>query len=193
MQIEGHVENNTSDGSLSVSLNKPVSLSHNHKKALKEIIKFKNDSQNVYQGKDYYYFPEFSEGDDYVFNQKTKYGEIFSNSARLHITVKNNQIVSYSQTYANDLSPVRERQSTISSKSAVNSLYTYSELPNNSKIVWLKQVYTRLLTVKGNAIYIPTWVAAIENNNSKTITLKRVNAFTGTIIQNNFTDDSSKE
>lgn len=119
--------------------------------------------------------------------------EVFSSTARLHIIVKNNQIVSYSQRYVNDLNPVRERQNTISSKSAVNSLYTYSELPNNSKIVWLKQVYTRLLTVKGSAIYIPTWIAAIENNTSKTVTLKRVNAFTGTIIQNNIAADDSKE
>ena len=34
---------------------------------------------------------------------------------------------------------------------------------------------------------------AIENNTSKTVTLKRVNAFTGTIIQNNVTTDDFKE
>ncbi|MBC9720307.1 MAG: two-component system regulatory protein YycI, partial [Lactobacillus sp.] len=111
----------------------------------------------------------------------------------LHIIVKDNQIVSYSQSYVDDLNPVRERQNTISSKAAVDSLYTYSELPNNSKVILLKQVYTKLLTVKGNTIYIPTWLAAIENNTSKTVALKRVNAFTGTIIQNNVTTDDSKE
>ncbi|MBC9708450.1 MAG: two-component system regulatory protein YycI, partial [Enterococcus sp.] len=46
----------------------------------------------------------------------------------LHIIVKDNQIVSYSQSYVDDLNPVRERQNTISSKAAVDSLYTYSEL-----------------------------------------------------------------
>ncbi|KRN00376.1 YycH protein [Lactobacillus taiwanensis DSM 21401] len=191
-QINEQVETNASDNSISVNLNKPVTISKKQKEALKEVIRFKNNSQNVYQGKDYVYIPELSEEDDYVFSQNTKYGEVFSNTARLHIIVKNNQIVSYSQRYVNDLNPVRERQNTISSKAAVNSLYTYSELPNNSKIIWLKQVYTRLITVRGSSIYIPTWVAAIENNNSKTVTLKRVNAFTGTIIQNNITDDDAK-
>ena len=81
----------------------------------------------------------------------------------------------------------------MNAKIQLDSLYTYSELPNNSKVILLKQVYTKLLTVKGNTIYIPTWLAAIENNTSKTVTLKRVNAFTGTIIQNNVTTDDFKE
>ena len=192
-QVKGQVENNSSENLIYVHLDKPITLSKNKKEALRQVMRFKDDSQNVYQGKNYAYLSELSEGDDYIFNQKTKYGEFFAASARLHIIVKDNQIVSYSQSYVDDLNPVRERQNTISSKAAVDSLYTYSELPNNSKVILLKQVYTKLLTVKGNTIYIPTWLAAIENNTSKTVTLKRVNAFTGTIIQNNVTTDDSKE
>lgn len=192
-QVKGQVENNSSENLIYVHLDKPITLSKNKKEALRQVMRFKDDSQNVYQGKDYAYLSELSERDDYIFNQKTKYGEFFAATARLHIIVKDNQIVSYSQSYVDDLNPVRERQNTISSKAAVASLYTYSELPNNSKVILLKQVYTKLLTVKGNTIYIPTWLAAIENNTSKTVTLKRVNAFTGTIIQNNVTTDDSKE
>lgn len=192
-QVKGQVENNSSENLIYVHLDKPITLSKNKKEALRQVMRFKDDSQNVYQGKNYAYLSELSERDDYIFNQKTKYGEFFAATARLHIIVKDNQIVSYSQSYVDDLNPVRERQNTISSKAAVDSLYTYSELPNNSKVILLKQVYTKLLTVKGNTIYIPTWLAAIENNTSKTVTLKRVNAFTGTIIQNNVTADDSKE
>lgn len=192
-QVKVQVENNSSENLIYVHLDKPITLSKNKKEALRQVMRFKDDSQNVYQGKDYAYLSELSERDDYIFNQKTKYGEFFAATARLHIIVKDNQIVSYSQSYVDDLNPVRERQNTISSKAAVDSLYTYSELPNNSKVILLKQVYTKLLTVKGNTIYIPTWLAAIENNTSKTVTLKRVNAFTGTIIQNNVTTDDSKE
>lgn len=192
-QVKGQVENNSSENLIYVHLDRPITLSKNKKEALRQVMRFKDDSQNVYQGKNYAYLSELSERDDYIFNQKTKYGEFFAATARLHIIVKDNQIVSYSQSYVDDLNPVRERQNTISSKAAVDSLYTYSELPNNSKVILLKQVYTKLLTVKGNTIYIPTWLAAIENNTSKTVTLKRVNAFTGTIIQNNVTTDDSKE
>ena len=192
-QVKVQVENNSSENLIYVHLDKPITLSKNKKEALRQVMRFKDDSQNVYQGKNYAYLSELSERDDYIFNQKTKYGEFFAATARLHIIVKDNQIVSYSQSYVDDLNPVRERQNTISSKAAVDSLYTYNELPNNSKVILLKQVYTKLLTVKGNTIYIPTWLAAIENNTSKTVTLKRVNAFTGTIIQNNVTTDDSKE
>lgn len=192
-QVKVQVENNSSENLIYVHLDKPITLSKNKKEALRQVMRFKDDSQNVYQGKNYAYLSELSERDDYIFNQKTKYGEFFAATARLHIIVKDNQIVSYSQSYVDDLNPVRERQNTISSKAAVDSLYTYSELPNNSKVILLKQVYTKLLTVKGSTIYIPTWLAAIENNTSKTVTLKRVNAFTGTIIQNNVTTDDSKE
>ena len=192
-QVKVQVENNSSENLIYVHLDKPITLSKNKKEALRQVMRFKDDSQNVYQGKNYAYLSELSERDDYIFNQKTKYGEFFAATARLHIIVNDNQIVSYSQSYVDDLNPVRERQNTISSKAAVDSLYTYSELPNNSKVILLKQVYTKLLTVKGNTIYIPTWLAAIENNTSKTVTLKRVNAFTGTIIQNNVTTDDSKE
>ena len=192
-QVKGQVENNSSENLIYVHLDKPITLSKNKKEALRQVMRFKDDSQNVYQGKNYAYLSELSERDDYIFNQKTKYGEFFAATARLHIIVKDNQIVSYSQSYVDDLNPVRERQNTISSKAAVDSLYTYNELPNNSKVILLKQVYTKLLTVKGSTIYIPTWLAAIENNTSKTVTLKRVNAFTGTIIQNNVTTDDSKE
>ena len=192
-QVKGQVENNSSENLIYVHLDKPITLSKNKKEALRQVMRFKDDSQYVYQGKNYAYLSELSERDDYIFNQKTKYGEFFAATARLHIIVKDNQIVSYSQSYVDDLNPVRERQNTISSKAAVDSLYTYSELPNNSKVILLKQVYTKLLTVKGSTIYIPTWLAAIENNTSKTVTLKRVNAFTGTIIQNNVTTDDSKE
>ena len=192
-QVKVQVENNSSENLIYVHLDKRITLSKNKKEALRQVMRVKDDSQNVYQGKNYAYLSELSERDDYIFNQKTKYGEFFAATARLHIIVKDNQIVSYSQSYVDDLNPVRERQNTISSKAAVDSLYTYSELPNNSKVILLKQVYTKLLTVKGNTIYIPTWLAAIENNTSKTVTLKRVNAFTGTIIQNNVTTDDSKE
>lgn len=60
-QVNQQVETNTSENSISVNLNKPITLSKDSKKALKEIIHFKNNSQNVYEGKDYVYLSELSE------------------------------------------------------------------------------------------------------------------------------------
>lgn len=175
----------TDDNTLAASLNQPQSLSHNSKQALKEIEKFKNNPRNVYNGKKYVYVPELSGKGEYIFAQKTPYGEIYSTRTRLHIAVKNHQIVSYLQRYTSSIKPVRERQTTISSRSAIDSLYTYSELPNNSKVLWIKNAYSKLVEVRGYVIFLPTWVAAVQNNTTKSVSMKRVNGYSGSIIQQN--------
>ncbi|QNQ81677.1 hypothetical protein FP435_07515 [Lactobacillus sp. PV037] len=173
---------NTNEKSLTAKLAEPIEVSKNKKEALKEIEKFKDNSQYVYNGKDYVYVADLSSKQDYVFLQKTPYGVLYANRARLHINLKDNQIVSYYQRYTNKVFPVRERQTTISSQAAIRSLYTYSELPNNSKVLWIKFAYTKLVQVRGSVIFLPSWVAAIENNDNKSVTYKKVNAFTGAMI-----------
>lgn len=193
-QIKDTVNVSTSsvDGSINATLDNPIAISSNKKQAIKDLNKFKNNTRYVYLGDKYVYSPESSDRDDYVFLQKTEYGLIYAARARLHITVKDNKIVSYYQRYTDKVFPVRERQTTISSKEAINSLYTYSKLPNDSKVVWIKFGYTKLTQVRGSVIFLPSWLVAIENNTSKTVTVKRVNAFTGTIIQTQTTSDENK-
>lgn len=168
--------------SLSAKLSAPISVSENKSEALKEVEKFKNNSEYVYHGDQYVYVADLSNKQDYVFLQKTSYGLLYANRARLHINLKDKRIVSYYQRYTNRVFPVRERQTTISSQAAIRSLYTYSELPNNSKVLWIKFGYTKLIQVRGSVIFLPSWVAAIENNENKSVTYKKVNAFTGAII-----------
>lgn len=168
--------------SLSAKLSTPISVSENKSEALKEVEKFKNNSEYVYHGDQYVYVADLSNKQDYVFLQKTSYGLLYANQARLHINLKDKRIVSYYQRYTNRVFPVRERQTTISSQAAIRSLYTYSELPNNSKVLWIKLGYTKLIQVRGSVIFLPSWVAAIENNENKSVTYKKVNAFTGAMI-----------
>lgn len=191
ISIDGDIS--TADNMLTVVLDHPVTISHKANKMMKDIEKFKDNPKNVYLGSRYTYIPEFSTTGEYVFTQKNNYGEIFSNTARLHITVKNHQIVSYTQRYAGDAVPVRERQTTISEKAAVGSLYTYSELPNDSKVVWVHFAYSKLIEVRGSRIFLPTWVVAIQNNNTKTVTIKRVNAFNGNVLQDNTISEDKED
>lgn len=187
------VSTSSSESSITATLNSPVSISSDKKQAIKDLNSFKDNANNVYKGTEYVYSPELSNNDDYIFLQKTSYGLIYATRARLHITVKNNKIISYYQRYTAKVSTVRERQTTISAKEAINSLYTYSELPNDSKVVWIKFGYTKLTQVRGSVIFLPSWLVAIENNTSKTVTVKRVNAFTGTIIQPQTTSDEKND
>lgn len=187
------VSTSSSESSISATLNSPISISSNKKQAIKDLNRFKNNADYVYKGNEYVYSPELSNNNDYIFLQKTNYGLIYATRARLHITVRNNKIVSYYQRYTAKVSTVRERQTTISAKEAINSLYTYSELPNDSKVVWIKFGYTKLTQVRGSVIFLPSWLVAVENNTSKTISMKRVNAFTGTIIQPQTTSDEKND
>ncbi|WP_054726585.1 two-component system regulatory protein YycI [Paucilactobacillus hokkaidonensis] len=62
-------------------------------------------------------------------------------------------------------------------------LYQHNEIPNNSTIKWAKLGYTKLLSLKGNTVYIPTWVIHIQTKNTGGSQTKRINAFTGTLVK----------
>ena len=190
-QINSTFATSYEENTLNVSLTEPVRISHQAKKRLAEIKKFVADDKNVFEGNKYQYVSQLSSDEEYVFDQKTDYGLTYSPESRIYIRVKNNQITSYLQTYTKSLTPVRERQTTISAQSAIESLYTYSELPNNSKVLWTKFGYSKLIEVRGSVIYIPAWTVAIENNTTKSITIKTVNAFTGNIIHDDTAENKN--
>lgn len=69
-------------------------------------------------------------------------------------------------------------------------LYQYNEIPNNTTVAWTNLGYTKLLSIDGDRVFIPTWIIAIRPQNSTQIQLKRINAFTGGIIKE--TDENLK-
>lgn len=158
-------------------------LDKDPKRALKQVINFKNDAKSVPYGKDFKYEPDMSSSDNYVFMQTSDYGEIYANSARLNISVKDGQVTSYTETYMGQASPVRELQSTISAWRAVRAMYTDRELTNNSRVTQIKLGYSKLTEVRGSTILLPTWLVWVENKTTKNIMLKRVNAYTAQMLQ----------
>lgn len=165
-----------------VNLNKPVDLGNNKNKTLSNIKSFVLNTRNVYQGGKYKYIDSTADKSTYIFAQKSKYGLVTENHSQLSIVVKNNHIVSYMQYYVAPLNTLREKQATISSQAAIDALYTYSELPNNSHVLWISFVYSKLITTRGSIIFIPTWLVAIQNSNNKFTIFKRVNAFSGNVM-----------
>lgn len=95
----------------------------------------------------------------------------------------NHQIVSYSQTYLQDIKSLREKSETISETRALIWLYQYNEIPNNTKVAWTELGYTKLLSIDNDRVFIPTWIIAIKPQNSTQVQIKRINAFTGGIIK----------
>ena len=160
-----------------------TTLSKNEKTALKQVNEFKNDPKNVPYGKQFKYEPDMSSADNYMFVQTSDYGEIYANVAQLTISVKDNQITDYTETYMGPASPVRELQSTISAWRAIRAMYIDRELTNNSRVARIKLGYSKLTEVRGSTILLPTWLVWVENKTTKNITLKRVNAYTAQMLQ----------
>lgn len=174
---------------LSSSLNTSITFS-NHDDLVKKLTEFKKNSTNILEGTDYVISDALSSTNEIVFAQKTKYGKLTDSTGLLHFYSRDSAIIGYTQSYQENVVPVREKQETISQSEAVNYLYMYSELPNDSSIKWVILGYTKMTEVKGNIIYLPTWLIGVENKNTKNLQIKRVNALNGAIISNTASDNS---
>lgn len=145
---------------------------------------FMANGNNVLLGDQYEYDADLSSDTQVVFVQKVPGGVILDDIGQLIFKLENNQIVGYTQTYINNPVVLREKQKIkVGAKDAVVELYIDNEIPENSRIKWIKLGYTPLLNAKGSTIYIPAWYVAIENKSSKNTTIKRLNAFTRALMK----------
>lgn len=180
------------DNSITATPKNIIEAKGNRKQVLKILENFKDNSHNVPFGKEYKFEASMSGDTNYTFVQSSEYGNIYDNNAQLTINIKNHMIDNYTLTYMGPVKPVRELQSTVSPWHAIKSMYTYRELANNSRVIKIKLGYSKLTEVRGSTILLPTWLVWVENKTTKNITLKRVNAFTGQIIQANTTYNVEK-
>lgn len=181
--MDAHYSKN--DNNLYATPKQEIDVKGGQKKILKQLEEFKNNSKNVPYGKQFKYEEDMSGDNNYTYVQTSDYGQIYDNDAQLTITVQNNQITNYTMSYVGPVSPVRELQSTISAWHAVRSMYTDREIANNSKVMQVKLGYSKLTDVRGSTILLPTWLVWVENKATKNITMKRVNAYTGQMLQTN--------
>ncbi|MCH3904961.1 MAG: two-component system regulatory protein YycI [Lactobacillus sp.] len=182
VNVHGTRSYSTSDKILTVTLTKPVKLSKHAAKALQQVKKFVRDPANVAYGKHYLYDSVASNENTYVFVQNSDYGPLYFNGAKLEITVSRNSIISYRQSYLSSVTAVREKQATIGARHAVKSLYTLSELPNNTKVKAVKLGYGHLTNVRGNIIFLPVWRIDLVSRATGGTSVKQINAFTGALL-----------
>ncbi|KRL59187.1 two-component system regulatory protein YycI [Latilactobacillus fuchuensis] len=164
-------------------LDKPLTYRKNH--ALLAVKAFMKSNNNVVLADQYRYSPELSSDQQVVFVQKVPGGVMMDEHGQLVFLIEDGQINQYTQTYANKIQILREKEMTkVSAKEAVIDLYTDNEIPNNSKVSWVKLGYSALLDANSSTVYVPVWQVAIENKNSKSVVVKRINAFTGALMKN---------
>ena len=116
-------------------------------------------------------------------NTQELYGKpVYSSEGQIRFTVKDGYVTGYTQTYIHAADILREKKDTISQKRALMWLYQYNKLPQNSTVEWCKLGYTKLLDVNNSVVYIPTWNFCISSKASGTVQYRRINAFTGAVM-----------
>ncbi|WP_047998641.1 two-component system regulatory protein YycI [Lactiplantibacillus herbarum] len=175
-----------SSGKLTSTLRTVQTITAN--KAKSELTTFMKQSTNVIHGDEYVYDADLSSKSEYVFVQKVADGDILTSAGQVHLTVnKSNQLISYTQTYVDNVKTLREKAVTISERKALVALYQYNQVSNSSRIMWAKLGYSRLLKLKDSSVYVPTWIFAVRSKNSSNVTIHRINAFTGAAMKSDTT------
>lgn len=174
------------DDQLSSTFNSAVKIDPDEPQTvLDKLVKNQN---RILFGSHYVYDARLSDEKDntIVYVQKGPDLHVLSDDGQLRFKVRDkNQVTGYTQTYLNNIQTLRQEETTISQKKAVIWLYQHNEIPNNSKIKWTKLGYVKLLSAKGNDVYIPTWVIGIQTKNTEGTQIRQINAFTGTLIKAN--------
>lgn len=163
-------------------------LTYNKKQMISELKNFIKSADNVLYGDQYTYIAGMSDPKNtLVFAQKIKQGVVLDAQGTLTFNVNNDVITGYTQTYLPNVTVLREKQTTISAQDAIQLLYTSSELPANSKIVWYRLGYSELIDVRGSVIYVPVWNVMVQHKGTKNESLKKVNALTRTVVKGSTT------
>lgn len=170
-----------SNGTLTSSLNSPIVVKKAH--AVATIKKWLQVSSNVMFGNQYQYAESLSSSNTYVFCQQIQGHKIYDKRAQITFTVSNNKLVSYKQTYIAKMSVLKSNVELTSARDAVVTLYKDNELANGAKVDWVELAYNYLLDTKGSTVYVPTWFVGVQNQGAKSVTIKKLNAITKTVMK----------
>lgn len=152
---------------------------NNPQKTLDAVVK---NTDQIVHGKQYRYSKGLSNKNMITYTQVVEGVPVYAPEGQLRFTVKNGYVTGYTQRYLEKPDLLREKRQTISGKKALIWLYQYNKLPANSEIKDATLAYTKLLNVNDNTIYIPTWNFTIQSKNSGSEQVRRINAFTGAIM-----------
>ncbi|MEJ6399947.1 two-component system regulatory protein YycI [Nicoliella lavandulae] len=176
---------------LQSTFKRPLAMYSSHPEdKLDQLIK---SESFVINGNSYQYNKQLSDDSTIVYVQKAYGSQLYSSYGEIKFNISNDngdkRLLGYTQTYLDNVNSLREKSQTISEEQALSALYQYNEIPNNTKIEWTQLAYTKYIAIKKNYIFIPTWIVAYKTANSSDIQIKCINAFSGSIIN----DDSVKE
>ncbi|MFT9373679.1 two-component system regulatory protein YycI [Liquorilactobacillus hordei] len=140
-----------------------------------------SDETKIVDGQSYKYNKNLSTKNTVVYTQIIRGTPVYMPNGQIRFTIRNGYVTGYSQGILDDVEILQQRP-IISQERAVIWLYQYNKLMNNSSVEWVNLGYTKLLTVNNNIVYIPTWVIGVKSNSTGNVQFRRINAFSGAIM-----------
>jgi regulatory protein YycI of two-component signal transduction system YycFG len=167
-----------------VKLDKPIPLKAKFEAA--DLTPFIKD--NVFYGDQYQFWKKDDKKNTITYFQH--YGnmtlyENLSGMITFHIDDKN-QIVSYEQTYLEDIEKMTEKEEILPPLKALETLHQKGMLKPKSKITKVELGYSSLIQLSASQALAPTWRFVVDDNESLF-----VNALEGQIIE--FNSDENRD
>ncbi len=171
---------------LTAVLHTPLAL----KKAKQVTLrKWLQDPTHALFGTQYRYSESLSTPNKLVFCQQIQGHKIYDKRAQITFTINAGKMVSYTQTYIAKMAVLKSDVKLTSARDAVVALYKDNELTNGATVKWVELAYNYLLDTKGSTVYVPAWFVGVQNQGSKSVTIKRLNAITKTAVKDRSNED----
>ena len=169
---------------LQVKLDKPIQV--NAKFEAAELTPFIKD--NVLYGDQYQYWKKDDKKNTIIYFQHYENMTLYENLSGMlifHIDDKN-QVISYEQTYLEDIVKMIERKELLPPLKALETLHQKGVLEPKSKITKVELGYSTLIQLAASQALAPTWRFVVNDKESL-----YVNALEGQIIQ--FNSDENRD
>jgi regulatory protein YycI of two-component signal transduction system YycFG len=169
---------------LQATLEKPLQLTAKFEPA--ELSSYLTD--NVLFGEDYLFGEKSDKDQTITYYQQSEKFPLYKNINGMIIFKldEDNQIVSYEQTFLEEMEKLTAKEDILAPLKAIETLHQKGMLKSKSKITRIELGYSTLIQLAASQVLAPTWRFEVDGKESLF-----VNAFEGQIIQFN-SDENSK-
>lgn len=146
------------------------------------------ESGSIINGNQYTWFNYNPTTRKVIYAQRANQIPVMDGSSQIIFTLNaNNQVISYEQTFAGNVSVLGTNRTLITSQKAMEVLYLAGRIPTRSTVSVVRLSYYKSLALKDLSIYSPAWYVEFKQIDGKTL-VRRVDAIRGTVLTNEATE-----
>ena len=146
------------------------------------------ESGSIINGNQYRWFNYNPTTRKVIYAQRANQIPVMDGSSQIIFTLNaNNQVISYEQTFAGNVSVLGTNRTLITSQKAMEVLYLAGRIPTRSTVSVVRLSYYKSLSLKDLSIYSPAWYVEFKQVDGQTL-VRRVDAIRGTVLTNEATE-----